>query len=100
MAVNIHSDRIIRRLRKPGDRNHYLPQGGMFRYVTSANYFGEIVEWIGFAVLTWSAAGAGFAIWTFANLVPRADAIYKRYNELFGEQLRTQRRKRIIPYIY
>ena len=100
MAVNIHSDRIIRRLRKPGDRNHYLPQGGMFRYVTSANYFGEIVEWIGFAVLTWSAAGAVFAIWTFANLVPRADAIYKRYNELFGEQLRTQRRKRIIPYIY
>ena len=67
---------------------------------TSANYFGEIVEWIGFAVLTWSAAGAVFAIWTFANLVPRADAIYKRYNELFGEQLRTQRRKRIIPYIY
>ena len=51
-------------------------------------------------VLTWSAAGAVFAIWTFANLVPRADAIYKRYNELFGEQLRTQRRKRIIPYIY
>ena len=72
----------------------------MFRYVTSANYFGEIVEWIGFAVLTWSAAGAVFAIWTFTNLVPRADTIYKRYNELFGEQLRTQRRKRIIPYIY
>lgn len=100
MVINIHSDRIIRRLRKPGDRNHYLPQGGMFRYVTSANYFGEIVEWTGFAILTWSTAGAVFAIWTFANLVPRADAIYKRYGELFGEQLRKERRKRVIPYIY
>ena len=93
-------DRIIRRLRKPGDTAHYLPRGGMFRYVTSANYFGEIVEWTGFAILTWSASGAVFALWTFANLVPRADAIYKRYAELFGDELRKERRKRVIPFIY
>ena len=37
MAVNIHSDRIIRRLRKPGDRNHYLPQGGMFLWAKLPN---------------------------------------------------------------
>ena len=100
MAINIHSDRIIRRLLKPGDTAHYLPRGGMFRYVTSANYFGEIVEWTGFAILTWSASGAVFALWTFANLVPRADAIYKRYAELFGDELRKERRKRVIPFIY
>ena len=58
MGINWHSDYIIRHLRKPGDTNHYLPKGGMFDYVTSANYFGEIVEWCGFAVLTWSASGA------------------------------------------
>ena len=72
----------------------------MFRYVTSANYFGEIVEWTGFAILTWSASGAVFALWTFANLVPRADAIYKRYAELFGDELRKERRKRVIPFVY
>lgn len=83
-----------------GDTAHYLPRGGMFRYVTSANYFGEIVEWTGFAILTWSASGAVFALWTFANLVPRADAIYKRYAELFGDELRKERRKRVIPFIY
>ena len=87
-------------MRKPGDTAHYLPRGGMFRYVTSANYFGEIVEWTGFAILTWSASGAVFALWTFANLVPRADAIYKRYAELFGDELRKERRKRVIPFIY
>lgn len=98
MAINIHSDRVKRSLRKPGDTNYYLPKGGMFRYVTSADYFGEIVEWIGFAILTWSWAGAVFALWSCANLIPRADAIYKRYKKMFGEEV--GRRKRVIPFIY
>ena len=85
MFINIQSDYIVRHLRKPGDTNHYLPKGGMFNYVTSANYFGELVEWIGFAILTWSWAGAVFAIWTFANLVPRANTIYKKYQKMFPE---------------
>ena len=50
MAVNLHSDHVIRSLRKPGDTRHYLPEKGMYRYVTSANYFGELVEWTGFAI--------------------------------------------------
>ena len=50
MAVNLHSDHIIRHLRRPGDTRHYIPRGGMFRYVSSANYFGELLEWVGFAV--------------------------------------------------
>ena len=63
MFINLHSDYIIRHLRAPGDRKHYIPRGGMFRWVSSANYFGELVEWTGFAILTWSAAGAVFAWW-------------------------------------
>ena len=98
MAINIQSDHIVRHLRKPGDTNHYLPQKGLFKYVTSANYFGEIVEWCGFAILTWSASGAVFAWWTFANLVPRANAIYHKYKAMFGYELGN--RKRIIPFIY
>lgn len=53
MLMNWHSDYIIRHLRKPGDTRHYLPQKGMYRYVTSANYLGEIIEWAGWAILTW-----------------------------------------------
>ena len=98
--VNIDSDRIIRNLRKPGDKAHYLPRGGMFKYVSSANYFGELIEWIGFAILTWSWAGALFAVWTFANLAPRAARIYKRYEAEFGEEFIKEKRKRIIPFIY
>lgn len=100
MAVNLHSDHIIRHLRRPGDTRHYIPRGGMFRYVTSANYFGEFVEWVGFAVASWSWSGAVFALWTFANLAPRAASLQKRYAREFGEEFTRLRRKRIIPFIY
>lgn len=100
MYVNISSDSIIRHLRKPGDNAHYLPEGGMFKYVTSANYFGELLEWVGFAILSWSLSGALFALWTFANLGPRAARIYERYKQEFPGRLDTERVKRMIPFIY
>ncbi len=98
--VNLDSDRRIRNLRQPGDTKHYLPYGGMFNYVTSANYFGELVEWLGFAILTWSFSGLVFFIWTFANLVPRADAIYQLYQKEFGAEMEGKRLKRVFPFIY
>ncbi|MBO5848779.1 MAG: DUF1295 domain-containing protein [Bacteroidales bacterium] len=100
MLINIHSDYVIRNLRKPGDTRHYLPKKGIFKYVTSANYFGEFVEWLGFAILTWSLSGAVFAVWTFANLTPRAAKIYDNYKREFGDELDTKKVKRIIPFIY
>lgn len=100
MYINISSDDIIRNLRKDGDTRHYLPKQGMFRYVTSANYFGEFVEWVGFAILTWSWAGAVFALWTFANLAPRASRIHDKYKADFGDELDEHKTKRIIPFIF
>ena len=100
MVVNIQSDYIIRHLRRPGETVHRIPYGGMFRYVSSANYFGEFVEWVGFAVLTWSWSGAVFALWTFANLAPRAVALHKRYETEFGESFTRLHRKCILPFIF
>lgn len=100
MWINQHSDYIIRHLRKPGDTGHYIPHGGMFRYVSSANYFGEFVEWVGFAILTWSWAGAVFAFWTFANLAPRAAKLNARYAREFGSRFTDLKLKKIIPFIY
>ena len=100
MYINIQSDGIIRNLRQPGDTRHYLPKEGMFRYVTSANYFGEVLEWTGFAILTWSLSGAVFALWTFANLAPRASRIYDMYQREFPDELDTDKVKRILPHIF
>lgn len=100
MWINIKSDSIVRHLRKPGDTRHYIPKGGLYNYVTSANYFGEFVEWTGYAILTWSLGGLAFAVWTFANLAPRARSIHQRYISEFGDDYRCLHRKYIIPFIY
>lgn len=99
--TNLRSDYIIRHLRKNDeDTNHYLPQGFMFEYVTSANYFGELMEWLGFAILTWSMSGLVFFIWTFANLVPRANALYLQYRQEFGPEMERKKLKRVFPFVY
>lgn len=100
MSINIHSDYIIRHLRKPGDSKHYLPKGGMYNYVTSANYFGEIVEWAGWAILTWSWAGFVFFWFTCANLIPRANSIWCKYADEFPEEFSARKLKRVFPFIY
>jgi 3-oxo-5-alpha-steroid 4-dehydrogenase 1 len=45
-------------------------------------------------------SGAVFALWTFANLAPRAARIYNGYRQEFPEQLDTRTTKRIIPFIF
>ncbi|PKP43211.1 MAG: 3-oxo-5-alpha-steroid 4-dehydrogenase [Bacteroidetes bacterium HGW-Bacteroidetes-10] len=105
MAINIDSDRRLRKARREGalrgeSGGHYIPAGGLFRRVTSANYFGEIVEWSGFAIMCWSLPGAVFAWWTFANLVPRAASTYRKHKAANPAIIEERRLKRVFPYIY
>ncbi len=51
-VINLQSDYIIRNLRKPGETGYNIPYGGMFRYISSPSYFGEITEWTGWAIMT------------------------------------------------
>lgn len=46
--------------------------GGLFQYVSGANYFGEIVEWFGYAVATWSLPTLSFAVFSLSFIGPRA----------------------------
>ncbi|MBA7653331.1 hypothetical protein ES703_61179 [subsurface metagenome] len=55
-AINLHSDHILRKLRKPGESGYRIPHGGLFKYVSNSNYLGEIMEWIGWTISTWSLA--------------------------------------------
>ncbi len=99
MTCNWHSDYVIRHLRKPGDTKHYLPQKGLYKWVTCGNYFGELVEWTGFAIMTASPAAWVFVWWTFANLAPRAYKIRQKYRDEFGMEA-VGKRKCLIPYIF
>ena len=98
--VNVSSDSYIRSLRKPGDTNHYFPCKGFYKYVCSANYFGELLEWTGFAIATWALPSLLFVYWTACNLVPRAHAIHKSYKEEFPKEFNEYKPKRIIPFIF
>jgi 3-oxo-5-alpha-steroid 4-dehydrogenase 1 len=96
--TNRGSDRILRKLRKPGDKEYSIPSGGFYRWVSCPNYLGEILIWSGWAVATWSIAGAAFAVWTFANLAPRAHAHHRWYKEQFAEY--PTGRKALIPGLW
>ena len=82
-GINIWSDEILLRLRSPGETGYQIPKGGLFRYVSCPNLFGEIIEWTGFAVLCWNLPALAFATWTAANLIPRALSHHKWYREKF-----------------
>lgn len=53
------------------------PTGGMFDYVSGANFLGEITEWVGFALAGHSVHSAAFAIFTAVVLASRAVAHHK-----------------------
>lgn len=96
--INLHSDSIIRNLRKPGETEYKIPYSGMFKYVSSPSYFGEITEWVGWAIMTWSVPGLIFAVWTFANLAPRARSNHLWYIKTFPDY--PSNRKALIPFIF
>lgn len=95
--INKISDEKLRELRKKGKSEYVIPEGWLFNYISCPHYFGEIVEWAGWAVLTWSLPGLAFFVFTFANLFPRAISSHKWYKINFTDY--PSSRKAIIPFI-
>lgn len=67
---------ILSRLRTSGgSRGYEIPRGFLFNYITCANYFFELLAWIGFTVATQTVAaglfitagGVQMAIWAQAK---------------------------------
>ncbi len=96
--INQRSDHILINLRKPGETGYSIPRGFLFNHISCPNHFGEIVEWTGFAIMTWSMPGLSFAIWTAANLVPRALNHHEWYKERFSDY--PSERKAVVPNMF
>ena len=84
-VINRQADRILRSLRRPGESGYKISNRGLYRWVSCPNYLGEITIWMGWAVATWSLPGLAFALWTMANLVPRARAHHAWYRGHFPD---------------
>ena len=97
-VINRWADNSLHRLRQRGETGYKIPYGGLYRCISCPNYFGEILEWIGWAIATWSLPGLTFAVWTFANLAPRARSHHRWYKKEFSEYPRE--RKAFIPGIW
>jgi len=67
----------------------------LYRWITCPNYLGEIIEWIGFALIAGTLESASFAVWTVANLVPRAIQHHRWYRATFDDY--PERRKAVFP---
>lgn len=96
--INQQSDHILLNLRKPGETGYRVPHGGLYRFVSCPNYLGELIEWSGFALLTWSPGALLFVVWTAANLVPRARTHHAWYKERFPDY--PPERRAILPGLY
>ena len=95
--INNQSDTILINLRKDAENGYKVPFGGLFKYVSCPNHLGEIIEWIGFAILSWSLPTFAFALWTIANLLPRAIQHHNWYRARFTDY--PQERKAVFPYL-
>jgi protein-S-isoprenylcysteine O-methyltransferase Ste14 len=96
-GINQHADWILMNLRKPGESGYKIPHGGLYRFVSCPNYLGEILEWTGWAIATWSLPGLAFALYTAANLAPRALSHHQWYREKFPDY--PSERRALIPFL-
>lgn len=97
MYINRKADNILIGLRKPGETGYKIPTGWLFEKISCPNLFGELVEWLGFAILCWNLPALTFFIWTAANLIPRAISHHKWYKETFADY--PEHRKAILPFL-
>ena len=98
LAINMDSCNRLLRLRRENPDDYSIPHGGLFRWISCPNYLGEIIGWIGWALLTWNPAGLAFAAWTMANLVPRARAHHRWYLGRFPDY--PAKRKALVPALF
>jgi steroid 5-alpha reductase family enzyme len=97
LAINRSADRTLRSLRAPGESGYKMPTGGAYRWISCPNYFGEIVQWCGWALATWSLGGLAFALYTTANLAPRALDHHRWYRENFPDY--PPGRRALVPFV-
>jgi 3-oxo-5-alpha-steroid 4-dehydrogenase 1 len=98
LGIHLWADISLRRQRERAGGGYIVPQGGLYSLVSSPNYLGEVIEWCGWALASWSLAGLSFAVWTIANLAPRAHAHRAWYRSTFTEY--PSQRRRLLPFVW
>ncbi len=102
-AINTTSELLRNKWKKDARNKGKLYTGGLFKYATHINYFGDIVWVCGFALLTrdvWSALVPVFLFLMFVFLnIPEHDRYLRaKYGDGFAAY--EEKTKKLIPFIY
>ena len=71
----------------------------MFEYISGANLWGEVVEWLGFAIATRTPGAAVFSLFCLVGIGGRCVATHGWYLRKFGDAY-PQQRRRMIPFVW
>ena len=96
--INRYADLLLRRLRAEDSSKYYVPHGFLFDLISCPNYFGEMLEWFGWALATWSVAGVVWLLFSSATFIPRARDNHEWYTKKFADY--PKNRKALIPFLY
>jgi len=96
-AINKYHDAILIKLRPASGDGYKIPYGGLFKYVSCPNFFGEIISWTGFALVAFNLPALSFLIWTIINLSTRALDHHRWYIKEFHEY--DKERRALIPFL-
>jgi len=99
MAANVHADWVLRNLRKPGETAYKVPRGGLFEYVSGANFVAEVFEWSGYGLVCLSLAPLAFSAFNWLGIGTRAIVTHQWYLDKFGGEYPAGR-KRLIPFVW
>lgn len=96
--INRCADIALCNLRAHNSVGYSVPHGSLFDMISCPNYFGEMLEWFGWALGTWSLAGTVWWLFSCATFVPRAKHNHQWYKEQFPDY--PENRKALIPLLY
>ena len=90
---------LLARLRPPGVRTYVVPRGGLFGWVASPHYLGEILSFVGYAMMSDLLPVWGNALVVSAYLSSRANSNLKWYQREMPLRIPTGWR-RLVPFAY
>lgn len=95
---NFQCHLILMRLRRPNTKERGVPRGGLFDYVTCANYTYELLAWLIFCFFTQTLIGWFFFFVSFGQIAIWSGAKYKKLKSEFGNKVTA--RKALVPFVF
>jgi very-long-chain enoyl-CoA reductase len=97
---NLKAHMTLRDLRPAGTKDRGIPRGGLFEYVTCANYTYELLAWLVFAIFTQVLTAWLFFVVSFGQIAIWALKKHVALKKEFGASGKLPKRKILVPFIW